>query len=80
MTWRSWLWARRVGRAGEDGRARPRCSPLGGECEGVLARILARVGACADELYLMEVARKEVLPKWGRAGGGYLGFRREKYL
>ncbi len=53
-----------------DRGARPRCSPIRGEREGVVARILARDGACADELCLMGVAREEVLVEWGIPGGG----------
>ena len=62
---------RRVRRAAEDGGARPWCSPLGGEGEGVVPRILARVGACADELRLMRVERADMLARMGSAGMGW---------
>ena len=38
--------------------------------EGATACSLARVGACADELRLMEVERAEVSALVGRVGGG----------
>jgi hypothetical protein len=40
MMWRKSLCARRDGRAGDDGGARTRFSPLGGEGAGVVTRIL----------------------------------------
>ena len=58
------------GRASEAGGARPLWSPLGGDGEGALARILARVGTCADEFRLMGVERDEVLANVGSAVGG----------
>ena len=42
----------------------------GGGVKGAVARDLARVGACANELRLMGVERDEVPPDVGRAGGG----------
>jgi hypothetical protein len=71
IMWRRSLWARRVGPAGEDEGARSRYSPHGGEGEGVVARILERVGACANKLLLMGVEREEVRAKVGKAGGGW---------
>ena len=44
---------RRVGRAGDDGRAFVRCIPLGGGDDGQIAYSFVRVGACADEHRLM---------------------------
>ncbi len=49
----------------------PRFSPLGDEGAEEVARILNRVGACADELRLMGVERAEVLARGGVAGGGW---------
>jgi hypothetical protein len=69
--WRRSLWARRVGRVGEDRGARLRCSPLGGEREGVVPRILARFGACPDDLHLIGGEREEVRACVGSAGGGW---------
>ncbi len=48
---------RLVGRAGDDGGARVGCTPLGEGNDGPPACIFVRVGACADELRLMGVAR-----------------------
>ena len=59
---------------GEGGR--PRCSPLGGEGEEVVARILARVGACADELRLLEVEREKVHGSMGSAGEDWGSYAR----
>jgi len=42
-------------------------SPMGVKVHGVVARILARIGACADELRLMGVERAEVLANMGSA-------------
>jgi hypothetical protein len=64
MIWRRSLCAPLVGRAGEDGGCPPIRALLGGE--GAAALILARVGACPDELRLMGVERGEVPTEVGR--------------
>ena len=58
------------------GRTCPRCSPLGGEGARIVARILARVGASADELRFMDVEHAEVLTIMGSAGGGWISVAR----
>ena len=67
--------ARRVKRDGEDGGDHPRWPPLGGEGGGggglAATRILVRVGACAEELRLIGVAREEVRASLGSADGGW---------
>jgi hypothetical protein len=71
IIWRRCEWVRRLGRDGEDRGARPRLvTPFVDGDEGV-ARILVRVGACADELRLMGVMREEVLASWGNTGEGW---------
>ncbi len=65
MIWMRSLCASLFGRAGEDGGCPPIRAPFGGE--GAAALILARVGACADELRLMGVERGEVHTEVGRA-------------
>jgi len=55
MTRRRSDYGRRGGRAGEDGEARLGNFPVWGESGELGARILVRVGACADELRLMGV-------------------------
>jgi hypothetical protein len=51
--------------------ALPLSPPLGGHDREAVARILARVGACADELRSMRVEREEVHANMASAGGGY---------
>ncbi len=46
-----------MGRGGDDGGARVGCTPLDGGDDGPTARSFVRVGACADELRLIGVAR-----------------------
>jgi hypothetical protein len=70
MIWRRSLCGRLGRRAGDGGGCPPLWIPLGGEVGGVVARSLARVGACADELRLMGVERAEVYTLVGRAGWG----------
>jgi len=70
------LWTRLAGRASEEGGVRPLRSPPRGDGDGFVARILARVFACADELRLMEVEREEVC-QHGQCRLG-LGFRCKK--
>ena len=53
----------------EDARHSVR-PPLAGEEGDAVARNLARVGACADELRLMGFERDDVLADVGRASGG----------
>jgi hypothetical protein len=69
--WRRSLWSRRARRPGEDWELCPRIPPLGGEGGEVVARILVRVGACADELTLMVVERKVVLSGLAIASGDW---------
>ena len=73
MIWRRSLEGRRVGRACEDeeGGGRPRCFTFAGEGEGVVARILTRVGVGADDLHFMGADRDDVAVRLGRSGGGW---------
>ena len=59
-----------VGGGGEDGEICPPFSPLGVEGGEAVARLLARVGACAAELRLMGGERYEEPTTVGRAGCG----------
>ena len=71
IIWRRSLCACLGRRAGDDGGCPPWWSPFGGEVGGAVARNLARVGACAEELRLMGVERAYVstLTLWvGREG------------
>jgi hypothetical protein len=62
---------RRVGRAGDDGRALWGCPlPFGGGAGKVLLSFV-RVGACADELRLMGVTRVVKVADRGGPGGGW---------
>ena len=70
MMWRWSLCVRLVGRAGEEGGALPLWLLLGGDGGGAVARILARVCACAGELRLMRIDREEVHVNAGIASGG----------
>jgi hypothetical protein len=63
---------RRGGRAGEEGVTRPRAPPRGFRGGGLKARLLLRVGACADELRLMGVGRDLTLVGLSSVGGGYI--------
>ncbi len=65
------MWVRRVGWDGENGEARLLWLSLSIGDEEKVARILVRVGACADELRLMGVIREEVLANWDITGGGW---------
>ncbi len=55
--WRRSVYGRLVGRAGDDGEACVGCTPLEGGDDGPSAHSFVRIGACADELRLMGVAR-----------------------
>jgi hypothetical protein len=69
MIWTRSLCVRLDGRAGEAERCSPLLPPFGGEEGGAVARRLARVGACVEELCLMGVERDEVPADVGSAGG-----------
>jgi len=61
---------RRMGPVDEAGRGRPGISPLGDWGGQAGARLLLRVGACADELRLIGGERKVWPPDLVDASGG----------
>jgi len=68
--WRRSEYGRLVGRAGDDGGARDECTPHGGSDDVSITRGFVRVGACADELRLMDVTRfVSVADRCGPGGG-----------
>ena len=62
--------------ADDEGGSSVLDSPLGGEGAWVMARMLARVGACTDEVRLMGIERAEALASLGSASGGWVSVAR----
>ena len=69
IIWKRSVCGRLGRRDGDDGGCPSRWSSLRGEVDGVAARSLVRVGACADELRLIGVGRAEVYTLVGRVEG-----------